>query len=209
MSETNNLPTVAGDIALAGDGAGIASALQTLVAGLNHRSEAFDDINLTLHCESTADGASRSIFHTALTNIGVDVRQRGRRSSASLVALPNVEGKPPRLSPPAYLNAKERKLSIDLVASCDPRHFVESDVPLLTSFVQATLLSRSAARKPKDIAIWEKAVRAQATLATPLRLAPQARTDPKTIACQQPYRGPCPWEGLEDLDRNGNRRRDA
>ena len=63
--------------------------------------------------------------------------------------------------------------------------------------------------KPKDIAIWEKAVRAQATLATPLRLAPQARTDPKTIACQQPYRGPCPWEGLEDLDRNGNRRRDA
>jgi hypothetical protein len=52
-------------------------------------------------------------------------------------------------------------------------------------------------------------IAAQATLATPLRLAPQARTDPKTIACQQPYRGPCPWEGLEDLDRNGNRRRDA
>jgi hypothetical protein len=62
MSETNNLPTVAGDIALAADGAGIASALQTLVAGLNHRSEAFDDIYVTLHCESTANGASRSIL---------------------------------------------------------------------------------------------------------------------------------------------------
>ena len=53
---------------------------------------------------------------------------------------------------------------------------------MLVSYVQATLLSRVTARDPKMIAVWEKATRMQATLATRLRLAPQSRTDPKTLA---------------------------
>jgi hypothetical protein len=42
---------------------------------------------------------------------------------------------------------------------------------------------------------WEKAVRMQAVLATKLRLAPQARVDPKTVGRQTPQRlEPPPWE---------------
>ena len=72
-----------------------------------------------------------------------------------------------------------------IVGVCAPDHFVESDVPLLISFVQATLLRRRAATKLQGdagwVGVWEKATRMQATLCTRLRLAPQARTDPKTI----------------------------
>jgi hypothetical protein len=120
--------------------------------------------------------------------------KRGRKSSAELIALPNVTGAPPRLSPPTYLTAAEKKFFVNLINACGPKHFVESDLPLLTSYTQASLLARAAARKPKDIAIWEKAVRVQATLATRLRLAPQARTDPRTIARQQHYLGTAPWK---------------
>jgi hypothetical protein len=42
---------------------------------------------------------------------------------------------------------------------------------------------------------WETATRMQATLATRLRPAPQARTDPKTIARMPPaYHSPKPWD---------------
>jgi hypothetical protein len=64
---TDNLPTVADgrDLALAGeatDDGGIVSALQTLMAGLSDRAQAFDDINVSLHVDRAADGASRSCF---------------------------------------------------------------------------------------------------------------------------------------------------
>src|SRR5215469_2767354 len=106
--------------------------------------------------------------------------QRGRKSAANL-ALPPVGGKPLPLKPPACLRNRERKLFRELVAACDPRHFAESDLPLLASYVQATILARDAICD-RDVAVWEKAVRVQATLATRLRLAPQARLDPKTLA---------------------------
>ena len=44
------------------------------------------------------------------------------------------------------------------------------------------------------LAVWEKAVRLQAMLATRLRLSPQSRLDPKTVARRQPPLGPRPWE---------------
>lgn len=120
------------------------------------------------------------------------MRQRGRKSVANLV---RVDGAPPRLNPPADLNDDEWMLFVELINACSPQHFVQSDLPLLVSYVQATLLARSMARDPEKIAVWEKAVRMQATLATRLRLAPQARTDPKSIARQAARRlGPPPWE---------------
>jgi hypothetical protein len=71
-------------------------------------------------------------------------------------------------------------------------------LPLLVSYVQATLLSRQAIKNAgKDtvaLATWEKATRMQATLATRLRLAPQSRMDPKTLARQQPTLVRPPWE---------------
>lgn len=111
------------------------------------------------------------------------MRQRGRRSAVDLATI-GIDGKPPKLQPPPYLNQAERQLFVELIGSCAPSHFVESDLPLLASFVQATLLSRGAARDPKLIGVWEKAVRVQATLATRLRLAPQSRVDPKTLTRQ-------------------------
>jgi hypothetical protein len=121
----------------------------------------------------------------------IGMRQRGRKSLANLVTL-SVDGAPPRLEPPANLQDDERALFTSLVAACDPRHFVQSDLPLLVSFVQATLLAQGAVHD-EDLTKWEKAVRVQATLATRLRLAPQARSDPKTVARQQPTQSPPPW----------------
>jgi hypothetical protein len=73
---------------------------------------------------------------------------------------------------------------------------VESDLPLLTSFSQATVLAQTTANDPDKIETWALAVRLQATLATRLRLAPQARTDPKTIARRAIEQRPAiaPWE---------------
>ena len=126
------------------------------------------------------------------------MRQRGRKSSDELAVI-NVNGDPPRLDPPPTLTDPERALFVELVQACSPKHFLPSDLPLVVSYVQATLLSRravtSAATAPAMLALWEKATRMQATLATRLRLSPQARTDPKTIGRQMPQRiGPPPWE---------------
>ena len=68
------------------------------------------------------------------------------------------------------------------------------DLPLLTSFVQATLISRRAARDPREAVLWERAVRTQAMLATRLRLTPQSRIDPKTLGRQQTPQPKQPWE---------------
>ena len=126
--------------------------------------------------------------------------KRGRQSAAELSIVSIGSGRQ-RLVPPLDLNASEAKLFRELVASCAPDHFVQSDMPLLVSFVQATLLSRAAATAlAKDVAmigIWEKATRMQATLATRLRLAPQARTDPKTIARRSGNHHPSAYELLE------------
>ena len=118
--------------------------------------------------------------------------QRGRKSAEALSL--RVDGSPSPLQPPAYLNVAERQLFVELIASCDTRHFVPSDLPLLVSFVQATLAARASARDPKQAQLWERAVKLQATLATRLRLAPRSRTDPKTIARQQQSRIRRPWE---------------
>ncbi|MGA7389838.1 MAG: hypothetical protein WBW99_18175 [Pseudolabrys sp.] len=95
--------------------------------------------------------------------------QRGRRSAADLTTL-SVNGSPPRLKPPAYLSEAERKLFTEIVDACDPRQFIESDLPLLISFVQATLMVRDTVYVGSKIVLWEKAVRTQIALATKLRL---------------------------------------
>jgi hypothetical protein len=135
--------------------------------------------------------------------------QRGRRTG-NVVAL-GVTALPPPLTPPATLTEAEKALFDELVKSCDPQHFVPSDSPLLASFVQATLLARSlessAARPSKPdpavIGSWEKVTRVMAMLATRLRLAPQARNDPKSVGIRQRnaamWMKP-PWETKKDDD---------
>ena len=117
--------------------------------------------------------------------------QRGRKSG-NVVAL-GVTASSPRLTPPTTLSKAEKALFDELVGSSDPLHFFPSDVPLLVSFVQATLLARSLASTaanpskpdPTLIGSWEKVTRVMAMLATRLRLAPQARNDPKSVGVRQ------------------------
>jgi hypothetical protein len=124
------------------------------------------------------------------------MQQRGRKSTSSLTEL-NVTGGPSRLTPPSSLNDDEQALFGELVGACDASHFRESDLPLLISYIQSTLISHAAAHDPNRIALWEKATRMQATLATRLRLSPQSRVDPKTVGRHQPYSGPNPWDPVE------------
>jgi hypothetical protein len=122
------------------------------------------------------------------------MRRLPGRKSADSKAL-NIDGSPPPLVPPSYLNPEERKLFQEIISSCDPRMFAQSDSPLLVSYVQSTLLSRrlSKGSDPKAIMLWEKATRMQATLATKLRLAPQARLSQVTAARRQEYKAQDPW----------------
>jgi hypothetical protein len=121
---------------------------------------------------------------------------RGRRSADEL-ATPNVDGEPPRLDPPPNLTTDERSLFVEIVEACSPKHFVPSDLPLLVSFIQSTLLSRqaikNAAKDGAALAVWEKATRMQATLATRIKAgtacpplsknlgAPAAKFDSATV----------------------------
>ena len=71
--------------------------------------------------------------------------QRGRHSSAALSVIPSVDGQPEKLRPPASLTEAERDAFVRIVAACDPRHFVPSDMPLLASYTRAIVRRK---RKP-------------------------------------------------------------
>lgn len=130
---------------------------------------------------------------------------RGRKSTAELSVIA-VDGKPSRLEPPASLSEAERTIFTALVASCDPRHFQASDLPLLVRYCEACTLGDLAATELRRdgavvkgkaspwIVIQEKSVRAMVALSMRLRLSPQSRTDPKTIGRQQTPIGRKPWE---------------
>jgi hypothetical protein len=128
------------------------------------------------------------------------MRQRGRKSTASLAIVTDVNGARPQLDPPRYLNKAERSLFVELASAS--AHFRVTDVPLLASLAQATLIARRSARDPAKLATWERAVRMQAMLSTRLRLTPQARTDPKTVGRQQIFQGPRPWEDWSNHGKN-------
>jgi hypothetical protein len=130
------------------------------------------------------------------------MQKRGRKSVAelSIVASNRVSGLG-RVEPPLDLTETEASAFRRLVASCPASHFVPSDMPLIVSYVQATLVSRRAASLLEEdasyITIWEKATRMQATLATRLRLAPQARSDPKTISRRAAGYAPSAYDTME------------
>jgi hypothetical protein len=124
------------------------------------------------------------------------MRQRGRKSAAASAIEPHVIPGTSRLTPPSSLTKAEQTAFTELMASCDPAHFRESDMPLLISYIQATATARKTARDPAKAGLWEKAVRLQAMLATRLRLSPQSRIDPETIGRQQGFYNGLrkPWE---------------
>src|SRR5262245_50765797 len=100
--------------------------------------------------------------------------QRGRKSSAAL-AVPVVDGSPPRLEPPANLIADERAIFNNLVDAVDRRHFRPSDLPLLCAYVRAIALETRAAQElrehpldSKALTVWEKAGRSMVSLSARL-----------------------------------------
>jgi hypothetical protein len=119
---------------------------------------------------------------------GDPMRQRGRKSAEALAI--NVSGEPPRLTPPAGLNPKERAAFVELVNAADPRHFRRSDAPMIVALVQATIKARELGRDPAKTQDWERASRVMMALATKLRLTPQCRTRPESIARQHEV-APC------------------
>jgi hypothetical protein len=137
--------------------------------------------------------------------------KRGRRSAGSY-GVPVIDVDRIPVQPPEHLGAIERQRFADLVASCDPAHFVDSDVPLLCRYVEADVLAERAAKELREhgavlpsgrpngwLIVQEKCVRAQVALAVRLRLSPSARIDRKSTALrgdswERPSRNP-PWEG--------------
>jgi hypothetical protein len=61
------------------------------------------------------------------------MKQRGRKSAASLAITPVLEHKPVAVQPPATLSEPARAMFLHLVGNCHPEHFEESDVGLLRS----------------------------------------------------------------------------
>jgi hypothetical protein len=122
------------------------------------------------------------------------MRQRGRKSLAANLVDFNQSGQRPRLIPPETLTNPERELFLATVNACSPEHFRGSDMPLLVAYVQATVLAQSAAGDPDKFAMWERAVKTLAMLASRLRLSPQSRVDPKSIGRMvPPSPGKEPW----------------
>ena len=98
----------------------------------------------------------------------------------------------------------------EIVAACSADHFTASDMPLIVSFVQSTLMARNAiqsASSDKDALLrWDRAVKLQAVLASKLRLCPLSRVDPKTLGRNTPRpHYPRPWSLREGDDHNGKK----
>jgi hypothetical protein len=108
-----------------------------------------------------------------------------RKSDADLKVIA-LDGRQSRLRPPASLSEAERSLFASLVAANSPGHFKTSDLPLLSQYVQAAVLSDQAVAelrvspvvngKPSPwLTLFEKTNRAMVSLSMRLRLSPQAR----------------------------------
>ena len=92
-----------------------------------------------------------------------------------------------RLRPPASLGQRERAVFIDLVTSCDPRHFRNSDVPLMCRYVEAVVLAEQASGElaatgvvvEGKVSPWfqvhQAACKTVSVLSLRLRLGPQSR----------------------------------
>ena len=73
------------------------------------------------------------------------MKQRGRRSAASLATTPVITHEPVPVQPPAALSEAARKVFLDLVSSVDPAHFEQSDVGLLCQYCEAQVMAERAA----------------------------------------------------------------
>jgi len=133
------------------------------------------------------------------------------RKSAAAQATPIGESRK-SLQPPVALSRAEALLFREIIAACDPVHFTQSDLPLLSRYVEAITLAEQAAEHLRDegpviqgrpspwLTVSEKAIRAVVALSMRLRLSPQSRLDPKT-AGRKPGGRPSAYELMDGENR--------
>jgi hypothetical protein len=111
----------------------------------------------------------------------VTMAQRGRKSAASLLTVvsPETTSIRPRLSPMVPLTSDERAI-FALVVAQNP-HLTATDMPLLTSFAQASVKVFKLSKRD-DTRAWERACRVQAMFATKLRLTAQSAASGKVVS---------------------------
>lgn len=105
------------------------------------------------------------------------MKQRGRKS-----ALKSVEFPPTPVAPPANLSEPAKQAFYDLVASCEPEHFTNSDIGLISVYVNAQVLVDKALKDleqtPNDkdaLKLWETSAKIMSNFAMRLRIGPQSR----------------------------------
>jgi hypothetical protein len=108
-----------------------------------------------------------------------------RKSPQELALVPNIDERRRRIETPRGMSPAESRLFSKIVSDCHPLHFHQGDALLLRSFVQACLLAElafeNAMESPEAIKDWQACTKTVASLALRLRLAPSARTDPRTL----------------------------
>jgi phage terminase small subunit len=122
------------------------------------------------------------------------------------------DGSPPRLTPPAELGPRERKVFIEIAGSVKAGHFQAQDTPLLTRYAEASVLAAEAAihirnegavvtdargnQRPNPwVAVHGASIKSMIGLSGRLRLSPQGR------AGNVPSRGPSYYDRM-DLERD-------
>jgi phage terminase small subunit len=134
------------------------------------------------------------------------MKQRGRRSAASLAITPVITHEPVPVQPPAALSEAARKVFLDLVSSVDPAHFEQSDVGLLCQYCEAQVMAERAAAElqrgegppnARWLAAWREGTRTMKDLALRLRLSPQSRREKAKVE------RPLTWDERFRLERFG------
>lgn len=130
------------------------------------------------------------------------------RKSAAALGVVAINSKQRRLKPPDDMAAPVKQIWAGIVDSLPGDRFHRSDVPLLTLYCRALYqasqafdsLEKHKATNGDDLNPWLRvgdiAVKQAATLATKLRLCPQARLDRKTAGpmARTDHGGPTPWD---------------
>ena len=133
-------------------------------------------------------------------------RQRGRKSTAAQSIALVVDVSKQRIRPRADDPADVQAVVAELIAAVDAEQFREADWPLLTSYAQAILMERKAyaqlaaegvvtkdGRTSAWLTVAEKAGRQIVALSLRLRLAPQSRLDPRSVARRPGDSSQRPW----------------
>lgn len=108
-----------------------------------------------------------------------------RRSRAATEAdAVSIPSEPIAVQPPESLSPAARAAFVALVASCEPDHFRDCDIGLISRYAVASVMAETAEAAlqadPDDgkaLALWDKATRAMSGLALRLRIGPQSRRE--------------------------------